>query len=111
MPGSFHERGPPLNGIHEYARPIDMSGRQASIHSFNAEPILGAAAGVQIMDHNLAPALEWAEQHRAELVASSGEQAVSTFQFRLHRLQFLHLLQTEGACASPRPCWLRYKGS
>ena len=51
----------------------------------------------QIMGHNLAPALEWAAQHRAELVASSGEQAVSTFQFRLHRLQFLHLLQTEGA--------------
>ena len=53
----------------------------------------------QIMAHHLQPALEWAREHRGALVASSGEQAVAAFEFRLHRLQFLHLLQTQGGAA------------
>ena len=56
-------------------------------------------AAAQIVAHNLQPALEWAREHRAALVASSGEQAVAACEFRLHRLQFLHLLQVQGAGA------------
>ena len=37
---------------------------------------------------------------RAALVAASGESAVAAFEFRLHRLQFLHTLQTAGGAAA-----------
>lgn len=52
--------------------------------------------GRQVLAHNLQPALQWTKEHREELRASNGDAAVSTFEFRLHRLQFLHTLQIEG---------------
>ncbi|CAK0782608.1 hypothetical protein CVIRNUC_005811 [Coccomyxa viridis] len=50
----------------------------------------------QIIAHNLQPALKWANEHQERLIASNGEVAVHAFEFRLHRLQFLHCLQTAG---------------
>ena len=51
---------------------------------------------MQIIAHNLQPALKWANEHQERLIASNGEAAVHAFEFRLHRLQFLHCLQTAG---------------
>ena len=51
---------------------------------------------LQIIARNLEPALRWAGEHQAQLIASNGEAAVHAFEFRLHQLQFLHCLQTSG---------------
>ncbi|EIE20259.1 hypothetical protein COCSUDRAFT_37929 [Coccomyxa subellipsoidea C-169] len=50
----------------------------------------------EVLGHNLQPALHWTEEHKEDLRASNGSAAVSSFEFRLHRLQFLHRLQTAG---------------
>ncbi|PNH12058.1 Protein RMD5 A [Tetrabaena socialis] len=51
----------------------------------------------QIRSHNLAPALEWAVQQRPALSPDGGP---SPFEFRLHGLNFTHLLQTQGKMAA-----------
>ena len=51
---------------------------------------------MQIIARNLEPALLWAKEHQAELMACNGEAAVHAFEFRLHQLQFLHCLQSSG---------------
>lgn len=63
----------------------------------------GCSSGiaVQIIARNLQPALKWASEHQAQLVASNGEAAVHAFEFRLHRLQFLHCLQNSGRQQTP----------
>lgn len=57
----------------------------------------GEFPAAQVLGHNLQPALHWTEEHKEDLRASNGSAAVSSFEFRLHRLQFLHTLQTAGA--------------
>ena len=57
---------------------------------------------MQIIARNLEPALLWAKEHQAELMACNGEAAVHAFEFRLHQLQFLHCLQSSGKRQSPR---------
>lgn len=52
---------------------------------------------VQIKQHNLSPALQWAEEHRAQL---SPDGAPSSFEFRLHALSFLTLLTSKGQAAA-----------
>ena len=52
---------------------------------------------LQIRAGNLGPALQWAEEHRSELVASSGERVATAFEFKLYRLQFLDVLAKQGA--------------
>jgi hypothetical protein len=47
----------------------------------------------QLRARNLQPALEWAQQHRAQL-SSSGQP--SSFEFSLHALQFIHVLTSSG---------------
>ncbi len=48
---------------------------------------------LQIQAHRLQPALQWAEQHRSQLAATVSGAA---FEFKLHRLQFLHVLNQQG---------------
>lgn len=50
----------------------------------------------QIQSRNLAPALAWADAHREQLHARD-ERGAQAFEFQLHRLQFLHTLQQQGA--------------
>eukprot|EP00879_Flechtneria_rotunda_P020971 GHRR01022082.1.p1 GENE.GHRR01022082.1~~GHRR01022082.1.p1 ORF type:complete len:278 (+),score=107.40 GHRR01022082.1:190-1023(+) len=52
----------------------------------------------QIRHHNLAPALEWAQQHRAKL--SPNADSPSSFEFNLHSLSFLNLLTAAGQTAA-----------
>jgi hypothetical protein len=52
---------------------------------------------LQIKQHNLAPALQWAEEHRAKL---SADGSPSSFEFRLHALSFLTLLTGGGTAAA-----------
>ena len=52
--------------------------------------------GVQILAHNLDPALRWVGQHRQALEQSNKEFASGAFEFQLHQLQFLHCLSTQG---------------
>ena len=54
----------------------------------------------QIHARNLAPALEWAEANRERLCARD-ERSAEAFAFQLHRLQFLHTLQQQGAALPP----------
>jgi hypothetical protein len=49
---------------------------------------------LQIKAHNLQPALEWAEQNRSVL---SQDDSPSSFEFRLHALNFLNVLSSQGA--------------
>eukprot|EP00882_Tetradesmus_deserticola_P013141 GHRQ01013934.1.p1 GENE.GHRQ01013934.1~~GHRQ01013934.1.p1 ORF type:complete len:322 (+),score=158.98 GHRQ01013934.1:2-967(+) len=51
----------------------------------------------QIKQHNLGPALQWAEQHRAKLSPDGG---ASSFEFRLHALSFLSLLTGTSTAAA-----------
>ncbi|GFR45069.1 hypothetical protein Agub_g6443 [Astrephomene gubernaculifera] len=51
----------------------------------------------QIRARNLAPALQWAESQRAALSPEGGP---SAFEFRLHSLNFVHTLQTQGRSAA-----------
>jgi hypothetical protein len=53
----------------------------------------------QLRGKNLRPALEWAQQHRAQL-SSSGQPAA--FEFKMHALQFVHLLTSKGEGGRPR---------
>ena len=55
---------------------------------------------LQIHARNLAPALEWAEANRERLCARD-ERSAEAFAFQLHRLQFLHTLQQQGAALPP----------
>jgi hypothetical protein len=52
---------------------------------------------VQIKQHNLAPALQWAQEHRAKL---SPDGSPSSFEFRLHALSFLTLLTGTSTAAA-----------
>jgi len=45
---------------------------------------------------NLEPALEWVAENKDQMAASSGDAAASLFEFKLHRLQFLDVLNTKG---------------
>lgn len=49
----------------------------------------------QIQARNLEPALQWVEEHRAEL--TEARQSYQNFEFQLHRLQFLRMLTQQGA--------------
>lgn len=51
----------------------------------------------QIQQHNLGPALQWAQEHRAKL---SPDGSPSSFEFRLHALSFLTLLTGSGTAAA-----------
>jgi hypothetical protein len=51
----------------------------------------------QIHARNLAPALEWAAAHRAQLCP---EGRPSSFEFRLHTLAFIHTLTRQGPSAA-----------
>lgn len=51
----------------------------------------------QIKAHNLAPALEWAQQHRSKL---SHDGAPGGFEFRLHELNFINTLGSSGQAAA-----------
>ncbi|KXZ50205.1 hypothetical protein GPECTOR_17g842 [Gonium pectorale] len=51
----------------------------------------------QIRARNLAPALQWAAEHRPQLSPDGGP---SDFEFRLHSLQFVHTLKTQGRGAA-----------
>lgn len=51
----------------------------------------------QINNRNLQPALEWAQQHRQLL---SHDSTPSSFEFKLHSLNFLHILSSDGLTAA-----------
>ncbi|GLC47422.1 hypothetical protein PLESTB_000542700 [Pleodorina starrii] len=51
----------------------------------------------QIRAHNLDPALQWAVEHRPQLSQDGGP---SAFEFRLHSLNFVHVLQSQGRTAA-----------
>ncbi|EFJ41873.1 hypothetical protein VOLCADRAFT_67775 [Volvox carteri f. nagariensis] len=51
----------------------------------------------QIRVHNLDPALQWAVEHRSHLSPDGGP---SAFEFRLHRLKFVQVLQSQGRTAA-----------
>ena len=48
---------------------------------------------MQIHVHNLAPALQWVEDHRQEL---QKQPQAAGFEFKLYRLNFLNTLQQQG---------------
>ena len=50
---------------------------------------------------NLDPALQWVADNNAQLAESSGEAAASLFNFKLHRLHFLDILNTQGQPPNP----------
>lgn len=49
----------------------------------------------QIQARNLEPALRWVEEKREDLAAA--RQSYESFEFQLHRLQFLRILTQQGA--------------
>ncbi|GLI70725.1 hypothetical protein VaNZ11_015749 [Volvox africanus] len=51
----------------------------------------------QIRAHNLEPALQWAVEQRSQLSPDGGP---SAFEFRLHSLNFVHVLQSQGRTAA-----------
>ncbi|GIL82454.1 hypothetical protein Vretimale_11896 [Volvox reticuliferus] len=51
----------------------------------------------QVRAHNLDPALQWAVEHRSQLSPDGGP---SSFEFRLHSLNFVHVLQSQGRTAA-----------
>ena len=52
---------------------------------------------LQIRLGNLQPALQWVVGNRSKLQAASGDAAASLFEFKLHQLAFLEVLNKEGA--------------
>lgn len=58
------------------------------------DPTGQRACCVQIRQHDLEPALLWAQQHRQQL--SSPDGGPSSFEFRLQALKFLNLLSEQG---------------
>ena len=70
----------------------------ASSHNAQRDPITVSVLR-QIQARNLAPALAWADTHREQLRARD-ERGAQAFEFQLHRLQFLHTLQQQGAACA-----------
>ncbi|GMH44246.1 hypothetical protein BSKO_12180 [Bryopsis sp. KO-2023] len=73
-------------GIEE---PVEVKELFKSVHKVLSE----------IRAKNLDPVLRWAEEHRSKL-SKDGEP--SPFEFQLHRLRFLHILEEEGQEAALR---------
>lgn len=59
----------------------------------------------QIRAHNLGPALEWAQQHRAKL---SHDGAPGGFEFRLHELNFINTLSSSSHGGGGQAAALKY---
>ena len=59
--------------------------------------------GLQIKAGNLQPALDWAAEHRQQLTASTSDSVAKSFEFKLHRLQFLDVLGKQGAPHASSP--------
>jgi len=66
---------------------------QSSQHSTSEHTVIGFFSS-QIQSRNLEPALRWVEEKRGAL--SSARQSYESFEFQLHRLQFLRILTEQG---------------